>query len=59
MNKTPFATLAGLLLTVITGCQSVAPAHVAGPSAIEPKAHVVAAPVRSEKCGAEALPVFS
>ena len=45
MNKTPFATLAGLLLTVVTGCQSIAPAHVAGRTAAEPKAAVVMAPV--------------
>lgn len=43
MNKTPFATLLGLLLTVVTGCQAVAPAQVAAPSADEPKVTINAA----------------
>jgi peptidoglycan/xylan/chitin deacetylase (PgdA/CDA1 family) len=47
VNKTPFATLAGLLLTIVTGCQSLAPANVAGPSAVEPTVPVVAAPASS------------
>lgn len=40
MTKTPFATLTGLLLTVVTGCQSLAPAQVAGSPASAPEARI-------------------